>query len=432
MENPKTAKLSKIIFSIYLFFVFFGTSMPFQPRKKELEEIGTSNIVNQIVFTALFLFSCICLYPKRKELILFLKREKFLTLFLIWCLLSIFWSDYSFVTFKRYFQIVTSVVVILAVLLNLKSSSDSLFYFKIILLFYIPLSYLSILIIPEAIDSVHFTWRALTVGKNYLGQAAIICIIIWAHATKKGGLYSKLLSYSLVVASIVLLFGSWSMTSMLTFMVLLYLFFLLSIDNIFKPLGVGRTFSVVVLLSSMIIVLAIYFWAYDFILGSFTSVGKTPTFTGRTDLWIDLLYITMDHNLLLGFGFGGFWVIQPENTALMDLYEKYVWLPNEAHLGYLDVVIQTGIVGLVIFALMLFFYFRNLIKLNKLPFGFWMFIAVLILNLQESTFFFPRILTGEMFLFSYLALYADLFKQEYSGTQPVSLKNENQRDDGAD
>ncbi len=40
-------------------------------------------------------------------------------------------------------------------------------------------------------------------------------------------------------------------------------------------------------------------------------------------------------------------------------------------------------------------------------------IAILILNLQESTIFFPKILTGELFIFSYLVLYADLFRQNY-------------------
>ncbi len=176
--------IAKITFLIYLFFIFFGTSLPFRERATSVDEVGTSNIVNQILFTSLFLIASICLYPKRKELARFIKKEKFLTAFLLWCLLSVFWSNYSFISFKRIFQIFSSVTVILAFLFNSNATDDSLKYFKAILYFYVPLSFLSCLAIPGAIDPVHLTWRGLTVGKNYLGQAGVVSSIIWMYAMK--------------------------------------------------------------------------------------------------------------------------------------------------------------------------------------------------------------------------------------------------------
>ncbi len=412
VNEKNISKIVKFVFLIYLFFIFFGTSMPFRERATSVDDVATSNIMNQIIFTFLFLMSCALLIPKRKEVVQVIKIEKFLTLFLIWCVFSILWSNYPIVSFKRLFQLISSVMVILSFLLYIKPGDESLRYFKLILYLYIPLSFLSILFIPGAIDPVHLTWRGLSVGKNYLGQVAVVSIIIWAYAIKKDSWKGRTLSVMMLILSIVLLFGAWSMTSILTFAILLCLFLMLSIDRKFKLLGVGKTFFVTVMISVVIIAISIYYLGYDIIVSSFRNIGKDITFTGRTDLWIDLLKIAKPY-LHLGYGYGSFWVIQYDNVDLMNLYEKYIWLPNEAHLGYLDILIETGFVGLILFILMITFYFINLITRKKQPFGLWLMIAILILNLQESTIFFPKILTGELFIFSYLVLYADLFRQNY-------------------
>jgi len=418
------SKIARVTFLIYLFFTFFGTALPFRDRAASVDEVGTSNIVNQILFTSLFLVSSVCLYPKRKELARFIIKEKFLTMFLLWCLLSVVWSNYPFVSFKRIFQIFSSVTVILAFLFHVNETNDSLKYFKAILYLYIPLSILSCLVIPGAIDPVHSTWRGLTVGKNYLGQAGLVSIIVWMYTMKSNSLKSKFISGILLVLSAVLLVGSWSMTSILTFVLLTFLFVLFSIDKIFRSLCIGKTFSVLIIVSSILLFISIYYLGFDLIASSFNRMGKDTTFTGRTDLWIDILKIASDR-LVMGYGYGGFWVIQYDNLDLMRLYEKYVWLPNEAHLGYLDIFVETGLLGLSLFVLMVIFYFKNLQKLKKPPFGLWLFVAALILNLQESTLFFSKILTGELFLFAYLALYAEVIKlNQVPGRQSPSLKSQ--------
>jgi len=423
-QGKYLSNIAKVAFLIYLFFTFFGTSLPFRDRATSVDEVGTSNVVNQILFTSLFLISSVCLYPKRKALARFIIKEKFLTAFLLWCLLSVFWSSYPFVAFKRIFQIFSSVTVILAFLFHSNSSDDALKYFKTILLIYVPLSIISCLVIPGAIDPVHLTWRGLTVGKNYLGQAGVVSIIIWMYAMKGNSLKSKFVACILLILSLMLLFGSWSMTSILTFVLLAYLFILFSIDKVFRSLKIGQTFSALIIVSSVLLFISIYYLGFDLIASSFNSVGKDTTFTGRTDLWMDILKIARDR-LAMGYGYGSFWVIQQDNLDLMSLYEKYVWLPNEAHLGYLDILVDTGFVGLSLVFLMIIFYFKNLLKLKKPLFGLWLLVAALILNLQESTLFFSKILTGELFLFAYLALYAKIIKlNQEPGRQSTSLKSQ--------
>jgi len=404
-------KLARGTFFVYLFVTFFGTSMPFRDIAENIEEIGTSNLVNQIVFTSLFLLSSLCIIPKRKEFVAFLKREKYLTLFLLWCFLGLFWSDFSFVSFKRLFQIFTTVTVSLAALLYIRYPDSFLVYFKKILFVYIILNFVSIIFIPGALDPTHLTWRGIAIRKNYLGQAAVISIIIWYFAMKSGTLANRTVSFVFFILSIVLLVGSQSMTSLITFLCLGVFGVLYFMDKEMMSLGIGRTFSAMAIATTMILLALIYYMAPEIIESGFGFFGRDITFTGRIYLWVDILEQAKKH-LFFGSGFAGFWVV--DNPELISLYEKYVWLPNQAHMGYLDLLNETGIVGLCLFLSMLIFYFKNLLKLRTPHYWKWLLISALILNLQETTLFRPNAMTGVLFIFAYLALYAELIHREKS------------------
>ena len=52
-------------------------------------------------------------------------------------------------------------------------------------------------------------------------------------------------------------------------------------------------------------------------------------------------------HLLLGTGYGGFWT--HENCA--ELKQRHFWGPHQAHNGYIEIWLQLGLVGLLLFAL---------------------------------------------------------------------------------
>ncbi len=83
--------------------------------------------------------------------------------------------------------------------------------------------------------------------------------------------------------------------------------------------------------------------------------GKDLTLTGRTELWADIFRIAKTH-LLFGCGFQGFWVVDALN--IQALYQVYVWIPIQAHNGYLDILNETGLVGLTLFIIAVINFFR--------------------------------------------------------------------------
>ena len=112
------SNLAKFSFFVYIFFVIFGTSMPFQEKATDIDEITTSNPINQFVFSFLYILSLYTLFSKKKQVAQIIKTEKFLSLFLLWTLCTVFWSDFFFVSLKRWFQIFGSVIICLSALLH--------------------------------------------------------------------------------------------------------------------------------------------------------------------------------------------------------------------------------------------------------------------------------------------------------------------------
>jgi O-antigen ligase len=115
-------------------------------------------------------------------------------------------------------------------------------------------------------------------------------------------------------------------------------------------------------------------------------------------------------HFFIGCGFAGFWTI--ENPDLIRLYETFVWLPNQAHNGYLDILNETGLIGLSIFLIAVITYFIKLSRIRSQFIWKWFVIAALIINLQETTLFRMNIFTGVLFIFSYLALFAELINKD--------------------
>ena len=74
----------------------------------------------------------------------------------------------------------------------------------------------------------------------------------------------------------------------------------------------------------------------DLNVAAFTSaLGRDETLTGRTDVWAELLPVVLSRPFF-GFGFGSFWT-----TARSEFYRI-----SSGHNGYLDTILELGIVGM--------------------------------------------------------------------------------------
>lgn len=392
-----------------LFFDFYGIAIPFKPRVEDIEDIGDTNLLNQIIYSLLFLSSLICLLAKRHQVYQIIRKEKILTLFLLWCFISVIWSIDPLSTIKRGFRTLTLFMVTLSLLSHTTSTREILKYIKPIVYLYVFSSVAVCLTIPGAIDPQFHTWRGFTPHKNSLGQESVISIALCFFIFRREEGYKKIVAAIAVLFSIALLFGSGSVTSITSFLVVSLIGSIFIIDTIFKPIGLGRKASLLIILFFGSV--AIFFVVgTPILLESLTKfAGKDLTFSGRTNLWAVLLTGIFQH-LYLGVGYQAFWTLK--NPAIMPIYDIFVWLPNEAHNGYIEIVNEVGLIGFIIFFSALVKYFLSLKKLKKTNPWKWIVIAALIINLQESAFFRPGHLVGEMIVIAYFILFSQLVTQE--------------------
>ena len=76
--------------------------------------------------------------------------------------------------------------------------------------------------------------------------------------------------------------------------------------------------------------------------GFTSTLGRDETLTGRTDIWKKLIPVAMQHPIF-GCGYGGFWT-----TETIEIH-----LVNEAHNGYLQIILELGFVGILFFSMFL-------------------------------------------------------------------------------
>jgi exopolysaccharide production protein ExoQ len=76
-------------------------------------------------------------------------------------------------------------------------------------------------------------------------------------------------------------------------------------------------------------------------------LGRDSTMTGRTDIWKAVLQAIFKHPLL-GYGFAAFWLSLRGESANIILALR--WAVPAAHNGFLDIWLQTGAIGLFLFA----------------------------------------------------------------------------------
>ena len=93
------------------------------------------------------------------------------------------------------------------------------------------------------------------------------------------------------------------------------------------------------------------------LLGRSAAAEDPTTLSGRTLLWNDLLDYAGDHPWL-GYGFDSFWT--PDHIA--EISVKRGWVITQAHSGYLEALLATGITGLTILIATLFSGLRAAIR----------------------------------------------------------------------
>lgn len=302
--------------------------------------------IDRNIFTALIVAAMIVLVLRGWRVGTLLRANVPILLFLLYCGLSVVWSDFPEVALKRWIRVVGDISMILVVLTDPRPLAAVEGFLSRTGFAIMPLSILFDLARGLTGRGWHY---GVTLNKNMYGVISMILGLgaVWRfltiyvgqkHEDRARGL---LVHGSIVAMSLWCLWSASSTTSTACFLLGTTLIFLL------RRWSFARKPVLLHLTVGSLVFLAVYASVLNPDLGIVSAIGKDPTLTGRTDLWPSL--IAMTHNSWFGAGFESFW-LGPRLTALWNIF---VWRPNEAHNGYLEVYLNLGWVGVILLGLVL-------------------------------------------------------------------------------
>ncbi len=395
-------RLAMALLWILLVYVLFSTNIFFVEDADTVSDLNASNWLNQIVMGGLFVGSLLVLASQRKPVIRFIKKEKYLFIFLVWCLLSVLWSDFKIVSLKRAVQLVTSYTVILGALVFIESDEDILSKLRWILFVFVILSFLCVMFVPGAIHD-YGSWRGFRTHKTQLGMISLISSTVWAFSIKNRSVPVRWFSVLMLCLSVVLMVGSKSMTSILCFGIFWVTISVIAIDRHLRRFPTSYPLLPISILLVVGMLAAGYYFYQDQMGILMQGIGKDTTLTGRTYLWQRIADISQEH-AMLGTGYGGFWVL--ENPTLIHMYQTFIWIPLQSHCGYLDIYNELGIIGIVLFLLLLGKLLQRIILFQRNDIWTSLIAVILIWNLVESTLFRTRSEMDTFFFLSYAIIYS--------------------------
>jgi len=319
--------------------------------------------MDRLLFLFLILAGFLVLLRRRFRWSQFLADNKCLSVFFIYLGFSIFWADYPFVAFKRWFKDVGNIIIILVIV----SEADPIEATKAVFLrcayLLVPTSILCIKYFPQFGRSYDpFTGTVIyggaTGNKNTLGATLIIytLVLLWellqlhddpAKDKKKLERFTCLLFLAMVAWVFV---KSQSATSLVCTLLgagiiwAMRLQFFRSRMNRME-LYVFALAVLLVLLDSVLDIRAIFV----------SQLGRDMTFSGRTGIWERALSVPI--NSLIGTGYYSFW-LDPGRVAQVS--KGYFFKLNEAHSGYIETYLNEGLIGLFLLVTFLISAYRKI------------------------------------------------------------------------
>jgi exopolysaccharide production protein ExoQ len=348
--------------------------------------------VDQGFFIVLEVIALIVVINRGRRVGPILRRNWAIGLFFFYAALSMAWSDYPFVTLKHWIKGIGDVMMVLIVLTE-ASVPDAIKRLVTRLGFVlVPLSLLFIKYYPSLGRTLTMSWTMEPIGvstqKNGLGELCdfIGLGLVWcfrsAYNDRKDPIRKRrLLALGAVLAIIIWLL--WMCNSMTSICALSMASGVMLLST--RPALRRRPASVHLLVAGVIVftVYALFFQSSGALI---QGLGRDPTLTGRTTFWPELIKLV--NNRLVGVGYESFWLGPRLQKAWVIAQGLQI---NEAHNGYVEIILTLGWIGVVLLGVLIATGYRNVIRTYRRDpdagsFRIAWFLAVVITGLTEAVF----------------------------------------------
>lgn len=373
-DAARESKMSAALWMPVLWIFILATRLPSQwldsggvGQSAQASEDG--NGLDRAVDLAFILFGAAVLVARSFRWQSFFKRNLALTAYLGFALLSVLWSDYSFVALKRWVRDSGDVLMVLIVLSDPRPADAVRAMYRRLNYLLIPLSVLLVKYFP-AIGKTYTSWSGEsmwigpTTGKNLLGLVGMLSALffLWDFFARWPERKRRIVKRVIFVDVGLLAMSLWvlQLAHSTTCIVCCVL------GSVVIAVAHTRTSQrhptlLKVLVPSSFVLYAILAFGFNMNGELAGAVGKDPSLTDRTVIWRFVL--GMHSNPLLGTGYESFWMGERLQTFWRESGEGRI---NEAHNGFLEVYLNLGLIGVVLIVGIILASFRRICeKLNS-------------------------------------------------------------------
>jgi O-antigen ligase len=304
--------------------------------------------IDRVVFFSLVGIGAFILSRRKIDWGKLLFENKWLALYLLYCLFSIGWADEPYVLLKRWIKDLGNPIMALIILTDERPFEAAGLVLRRFTFLMLPLSAVTVRYFPSIGRGYSYAGAPMYQGigsdKNSLGMMCLISGIYFGWeflqnrntdaTSKPRGWKANWMDYTLIALGLWLLNMSNSQTSTLCLIISVTLFLIGRAGFIKrKP---SRLILVVVSAAFLFIVAD---GLFDVRATIYNAVGRNETLTDRTDLWAILRRHEL--NPVVGAGFMSFWT----GARMEAIWKELGAQVNQAHNGYLEQYLNLGYVG---------------------------------------------------------------------------------------
>jgi O-antigen ligase len=341
---PMDTRLASWTLFAMLGFAILAPLLTIGPSNTHTDAAGTGNLARQLGYTLMFMLALVSArvigHPER----LWAPTASVLAM-LAWCCLSMTWAVDRGVGARR--LILTLIVVFSIFLLVRRAGYErTVAVVRSLLPLILVVNYAAVIAVPgwaihqttfEDDPSIIGAWRGILMNKNLAGPVCAYTIIFFMLDARS---IKRVIRFAVVVVAALFLYHTQSKSSF---------------GCLAASVGLGVLFTkydpyyrAIVVTSLIMGACLAGYWVFlnwDFLTAPFYH---EDFLTGRVQIWPLLIDYWKDH-WLLGSGYGSFWNVH-NPQPIYEYARGRGWVTGIAsgHNGYLDLLVQTGLPGLLL------------------------------------------------------------------------------------
>ncbi|HMB74389.1 MAG TPA: O-antigen ligase family protein, partial [Gammaproteobacteria bacterium] len=393
-DGRRNSGFSKALWLPVLWIIPTASRFPTQwlmlGRPEATQNVTDGSTLDAIYFLLLIVSGGIVLVRRRILTAELIRSNFWLFSMLVFGFVSILWSDFEFIAFKRWIKTLGHPIMALIILTDVSPVGAFRVVMKRCAFFLLPTSVLFIKYLPEY--GRYFNpfgagmYRGAMLTKNELGIVTVLfgLFFVWSFLSRarisdaRERRDETVLSGIFVLISLYLLRYADSAAALVVFTAGTAIMIGFGMRMISR-----RYFGTYLVVAvAMVAIAQLTFGIYEQLL---TMLGRDITLTDRTMIWTDV--IELQTRPLIGMGFESFWL----GARIEAMWDKWWWRPNQAHNGYIETYLNLGPIGVALLFLVIVSAFRRIAADLETDFEFARFrmallFSILAYNVTEAMF----------------------------------------------